>query len=175
MIVFIIFTIKALLGVPSVKKWIDGFKLRMPLLKKYFTLVVTTRFTRTLSTMLFSGVPLLQSLENCSRAIGNVVVSEKITYVANEVRRGNSLAQPIKVINVFPRMVDSMINIGEESGTLDDILVRTTDYFEEELENTISKLIQMFEPLMIVLMAGIVGTIVISMVLPMFDLATTIQ
>jgi type IV pilus assembly protein PilC len=125
--------------------------------------------------MLFSGVPLLQSLENCSRAIGNVIVTEKITFVANEVRRGSSLAQPIKSIKVFPRMVDSMINIGEESGNLDDILVRTTEYFEEELNNTIKRMIQLFEPFMIVIMAGIVGTIVISMVLPMFDLSTTIQ
>jgi type IV pilus assembly protein PilC len=169
---FILF--KVVNSYPKVKRRKDEFKLHMPVFKKYFTLVVTTRFTRTLSTMLFSGVPLLQSLENCSRAVGNVYVSEKITYVVNEVRRGSSLAQPIKEIDVFPKMVDSMINIGEESGALDDILVRTTEYFEEELEITIKKMVQLFEPVMIVVMAGIVGIAVISMVLPLFDLSSTI-
>jgi|LGVE01.1.fsa_nt_gb type IV pilus assembly protein PilC len=166
--------IKILKAAPRFKILTDEFKLKMPIFKKLFTLIVTTRFTRTLSTMLFSGVPLLQSLENCSRAIGNVYVSEKITYVVNEVRRGSSLAQPIKEIHVFPRMVDSMINIGEESGALDDILIRTTEYFEEELEITIKKMVQLFEPVMIVFMAGIVGIAVISMVMPLLTLPSTI-
>lgn len=161
--------------IPSIHKWIDDVKLRMPLIKTYNQLVITTRFTRTLGTMLYSGVPLLQSLENCANAVGNVVVSEKIAYVASEVRRGSTLSAPIRDIEVFPRMVDSMINIGEESGTLDDILVRTTEYFDEELEVTIKKMLQLFEPIMILLMAGIVGTVVISMVFPMFELGTTIQ
>ncbi len=173
-ILVIIVTLKLLAFIPKIRMGIDKFKLSMPVFKKYFTLVITTRFTRTLSTMLFSGVPLLQSLENCSKAIGNVYVSEKLAYVANEVRRGSGLAQPIKDTQVFPKMVDSMINIGEESGALDDILVRTTDYFEEELEITIRRLVQMFEPAMIVFMAVIVGTAVISMMLPLFSLGNTI-
>jgi len=166
--------IKILKTAPKVKRVTDEFKLSMPIFKKFFTLIITTRFTRTLSTMIFSGVPLLQSLENCSRAIGNVYVSEKITYVANEVRRGSNLAQPIKDIHVFPRMVDSMINIGEESGALDDILVRTTEYFEEELEITIKKMVQLFEPVMIIFMAIIVGVTVVSMVMPLFLISNTI-
>ncbi len=166
--------IKVLRTAPKFKRLTDEYKLQMPIFKKLFTLIITTRFTRTLSTMLFSGVPLLQSLENCSRAIGNVYVSEKITYVVNEVRRGSSLAQPIKEIHIFPRMVDSMINIGEESGALDDILIRTTEYFEEELEITIKKMVQLFEPVMIVFMAGIVGIAVISMVMPLLTLPSTI-
>lgn len=159
---------------PSIRRVIDRLKLDIPGFRNYNRLLVTTRFTRTLSTMLFSGVPLLNSLENISRAIGNVVVSEKLLEAANEVRRGSDLATPIKKMDVFPRMVDSMINIGEESGTLDDILVRTTDYFDDELETTIKKLTQLFEPAMIVLMGVIVGTIVLAMVLPMFEIANTI-
>lgn len=165
---------KTMKKMPSVKREIDRIKLKIPAYKNYHQLVLTTRFTRTLSTMLFSGVPLLQSLENISRSIGNMVVSEKITYVANEVRRGSDLATPIKNIDVFPRMVDSMINIGEESGALDDILVRTTEYFDEELEITIKRMTQLFEPVMIVVMGAVVGTIVLSMVLPMFEIANTV-
>lgn len=173
-IIILVLVIKTLRKTPGTRKIIDQLKLDIPGLKGYNRLLVTTRFTRTLSTMLYSGVPLLQSLENISRAIGNVVVSEKILEAANEVRRGSDLATPVKKMNVFPRMVDSMINIGEESGTLDDILVRTTDYFDDELETTIKKLTQLFEPAMIVLMGVIVGTIVLAMVLPMFEIANTI-
>jgi type IV pilus assembly protein PilC len=160
--------------IPSIRRRIDRLKLDLPGFKNYNRLLVTTRFTRTLSTMLFSGVPLLQSLENISRAIGNVIVAEKIIEVANEVRRGSDLATPIKKADVFPRMVDSMINIGEESGTLDDILVRTTSYFDDELETTIKRMTQLFEPAMIVLMGVVVGTIVLAMVMPMFEIANTV-
>jgi type IV pilus assembly protein PilC len=166
--------IKTAKKMPSVKRKIDELKLILPGYKGYHQLVITTRFTRTLSTMLYSGVPLLQALENIARSIGNVIVTEKIGYVVKEVRRGSDLATPIKHINVFPRMVDSMINIGEESGSIDDILVRTTEYFDEELDVTIKKMTQLFEPLMIVVMGVIVGTIVLAMVLPMFEIANTI-
>lgn len=173
-IIFTALLIHAVRKIPKSRRVIDRIKLDLPMLRRYNRLLVTTRFTRTLSTMLFSGVPLLQSLENISRAIGNVVVSEKINDVVKEVRRGSDLATPIKKMDVFPRMVDSMINIGEESGTLDDILVRTTSYFDDELETHIKKMTQLFEPAMIVVMGAVVGTIVLAMVLPMFDLANTI-
>ena len=159
---------------PEFRKYIDRLKLEIPIFKKYNQLLVTTRFTRTLSTMLYSGVPLLYSLENISRSVGNVIVAEKIMEVSNEVRRGSDLATPIKRMEIFPRMVDSMINIGEESGALDDILLKTTSYFDDELDTYIKKLTTLFEPLMIVVMGVVVGSIVIAMVLPMFDIVKTI-
>lgn len=159
---------------PKIRRWTDQLKLRIPGFKKYNQLLVTTRFTRTLSTMLFSGVPLLQSLENISRSVGNIIVSEKIVQVTKEVRRGSDLATPIKKMKVFPRMVDSMINIGEESGALDDILIKTTSYFDDELEHTIKRMTQLFEPLMILVMGVVVGTVVLSMVIPMFEMANVV-
>ena len=171
-VIYIIVTV--LKKAPEFRKYIDRMKLELPIFRKYNQLLITTRFTRTLSTMLFSGVPLLYSLENISRSVGNVVVAEKIMEVSNEVRRGSDLATPIKRLNIFPRMVDSMINIGEESGTLDDILLKTTSYFDDELDTYIKKLTTLFEPLMIVVMGVVVGSIVIAMVLPMFDIVKTI-
>jgi len=159
---------------PEFRKYIDRLKLELPIFRKYNQLLITTRFTRTLSTMLFSGVPLLYSLENISRSVGNVIIAEKILEVSNEVRRGSDLASPIKRLNIFPRMVDSMINIGEESGTLDDILLKTTSYFDDELDTYIKKLTTLFEPLMIVVMGVVVGSIVIAMVLPLFDIVKTV-
>ncbi|MBI9014341.1 MAG: type II secretion system F family protein [Clostridiales bacterium] len=166
--------VKVLKKAPEFRKYIDRLKLELPGLRKYNQLLITTRFTRTLSTMLYSGVPLLNSLENISRAVGNVVVAEKIMEVTRDVRRGSDLATPIKRMDFFPRMVDSMINIGEESGTLDDILLKTTSYFDDELETYIKKMTTLFEPLMIVVMGVVVGTIVIAMVLPMFEIMNTV-
>lgn len=157
-----------------IKRNLDYLKIKIPILKKFNTLVITTRFTRTLSTMLFSGVPLLNCLDNVSRALGNKIVEEKILVVSDEVRRGSDLASPIKRMEFFPRMVDSMINIGEESGALDDILVKTTRYFDDELQTTIKQMTSLFEPLMIVIMGVVIGSIVIAMVLPMFDIVNTV-
>jgi len=173
-IVVIYIIVRVLKKAPEFRKYIDRLKLELPILRKYNQLLITTRFTRTLSTMLFSGVPLLYSLENISRSVGNVIVAEKIMEVTNEVQRGSDLATPIKRLNIFPRMVDSMINIGEESGTLDDILLKTTSYFDDELDTYIKKLTTLFEPLMIVVMGVVVGSIVIAMVLPMFDIVKTV-
>ncbi|MCH4888550.1 type II secretion system F family protein [Acidaminobacter sp. JC074] len=166
--------VKLLRREPSIRRWMDKVKLNIPGFKKYNQLLITTRFTRTLATMLFSGVPLLQSLENISRSVGNIIVSEKIVEVTKEVRRGSDLATPIKKMKVFPRMVDSMINIGEESGSLDDILIKTTSYFDDELEHTIKRMTQLFEPLMILVMGVVVGTVVLSMVIPMFEMANVV-
>lgn len=173
-IVVIYIIVRVLKKAPEFRKSIDRMKLELPIFRKYNQLLITTRFTRTLSTMLFSGVPLLYSLENISRSVGNVIIAEKIMEVSNEVRRGSDLATPIKRLNIFPRMVDSMINIGEESGTLDDILLKTTSYFDDELDTYIKKLTTLFEPLMIVVMGVVVGSIVIAMVLPMFDIVNTV-
>jgi len=173
-IMIIVALVNALKKEPSIRRFMDKVKLKLPGFKKYNQLLVTTRFTRTLATMLFSGVPLLQSLENISRSVGNIIISEKIVEVTKEVRRGSDLATPIKKMQVFPRMVDSMINIGEESGTLDDILIKTTSYFDDELEHTIKRMTQLFEPLMIIVMGVVVGTVVLSMVIPMFEMANVV-
>ena len=153
----------------------DRLKLRLPVVKGTMTKIITARFTRTLSTLLSSGIPLLQAMEVVARIIGNRVAQDGVMNAREEMRRGMDLATPIKRSGVFPPMVDSMIRIGEESGTLDDILDKTANFYDEEVDVAMQRMVSLMEPLMIVVMAGIVGFIVISMVLPMFDMLKTVD
>lgn len=148
----------------------DRLKLKIPILKSNTQKVITSRFMRTLSILLFSGVPLMQSLEIVARVVGNKVVELRLLQVREEVRKGMDLATPIKNIKIFPAMVDSMIRVGEESGFLDEILDKTANFYDEEVEVSMQKLMTILEPLMIVMMSFIIGFIVIAMVLPMFDM-----
>ncbi len=153
----------------------DRMKLRNPVVGGSVRKIVTSRFTRTLSTLLSSGMPLLQALEVVSRVVGNKVATKGILTAREEMRRGMDLAGPIKKIGLFPPMVDSMIRIGEESGTLDEILDKTANFYDDEVEVALQRLVALIEPLMIVIMAGIIGFIVISMAMPMFDMMKTVQ
>jgi len=157
------------------KLLISRIKLAIPVIKDSNKKIITSRFTRTLSTLLSSGVPLLEALDIVSKVVGNVVVEKGISVAKEEVRKGSTLAKPIRETGLFPPMVTSMIEIGEESGALDDILEKTANFYDEELETAIQKMTTLIEPVMIVLMAVIVGFIVISMALPMFDMVNTVQ
>ncbi|WP_425448621.1 type II secretion system F family protein [Dethiothermospora halolimnae] len=154
---------------------IDNMKLKIPVVKNTSEKVITSRFTRTLSTLLVSGVPLIDALEIVSKVVNNKVVEKKMNSVKEEVQKGASLSKPVKNTGVFPPMVDSMIEIGEESGSLDDILDRTANFYDEEVETAIQKMTTMLEPIMIVVMAVIIGFIVIAMALPMFDMVNTVE
>ena len=121
-----------------------------------------------------SGIPLMHAIEVVSKIVGNKVVSDGLIKTNEDLRKGLSLSSPIKDIGVFPPMVVSMIKIGEESGSLDEILDKTADYYDDEVETSLKKLTTMLEPLMIVFMAIIIGFIVISMALPMFDMINTV-
>ncbi|QXM05993.1 type II secretion system F family protein [Crassaminicella indica] len=154
---------------------IDHIKFRIPIIKGITQKVITSRFTRTLSTLLASGIPLIQALDIVSRIVGNVIVEKGILKAKEDVRKGIDLTTPIKQIGVFPPMVNAMIRIGEESGSLDEILDKTANFYDEEVEATLQKMSTLLEPLMIVLMAIIIGAIVIAMILPMFDMMNTIQ
>lgn len=154
---------------------IDRTILKIPVVKNVMTLVISSRFTRTLSTLLSSGIPLIQALENIERIIGNRVIANELTQVRLDVQRGASLAVPISRIKTFPPMVSSMIHIGEESGTLDDILGRTADFYDEEADTALTRLAALFEPLMILVMGIFIGFIVVAMVLPIFDMTKTVS
>lgn len=136
--------------------------------------IASTRFARTLSTMLHSGIPLIQALENIERVIGNRLVADGLQGVREEVQRGSDLAGPMSRLKVFPPMVSSMIHVGEESGTLEDILRKTAEFYDAEVETDFDRVLALFEPMMILLMGLIVGFIVISMALPMFDMMKTV-
>lgn len=154
---------------------IDKFKLKVPILKNTLKMIITSRFTRTLSLLQSSGISLIESLELTSKILGNKAASDFINYSKEEVKRGNSLGDTIDGTSLFPPMLSAMVKIGEESGSLDEILNKTADFYDDEVESSIEKFTTMLEPIMIIFMAIIIGSIVMAMVLPMFDMINTIS
>lgn len=174
-LIFAIIGIKYFAKTTQGRQFFDTLKINLPGIRKVNIKIITSRFTRTLSTLLSSGIPLLQSMDIVNRVVGNVIVSEKLDIAKESIRKGVPISKAIKDTNMFAPMVDSMIKIGEESGALDDILYKTADYYDEEVENSMQKMTTLLEPIMIIFMALIIGFIVISMTLPMFDMINTIE
>lgn len=160
---------------PAGIKFIDILTLKFPVIGKTINTIIVSRFTRTLSTLLSSGVPLLQAMDISAKIVNNTVVGEGILEAKEEVRKGVGLSEPLRQLRVFPPMVISMIEIGEEAGALDDLLDKTANFYDEEAQAALQKLTTMLEPIMIVIMAVVIGFIVIAMVLPMFDMMNTVQ
>ncbi len=152
----------------------DNIKLKLPVVKTTTAKVITSRFTRTLSTLMDSGIPLIRSMEVVANVVNNVVIRDKLIDSIDQIRKGIPLSRSVRDVGVFPPMVDSMVKIGEESGSLDEVLLKTADFYDEEVEQSLIKLTSMLEPLMIVFMAILIGFIVIAMYLPMFDMMKTI-
>lgn len=153
----------------------DTVKIKVPIFKNVTIKIATSRFTRTLSTLLYSGIPLMQGLDIVSKVVDNKNIMVRLENAREEVKKGVPLSKTIKDASVFPPMVDSMIKIGEESGDLDGILNRSADFYDEEVEVALSKMTELMQPIMIVIMALIVGFIVISIALPMFEITSTIS
>ncbi|MDW7661061.1 MAG: type II secretion system F family protein [Bacillota bacterium] len=171
----VVFLIRRITKTVEGKRFFDKLKLSMPLIKGPIAQIATSRFTRTLSTLLASGIPIIQALESSSRVTNNRVVIDGIDQVTEDIKKGASLSVLLKKVGVFPPMMISMVGIGEESGSLEGMLERAADYYDEELEAAIQRLVSMVEPLMIIVMGVLIGFIVISMMLPMFDMFQTIQ
>ena len=169
-IIIIVYTFRRIGKTIEGKRAFDKIKLKMPVLKTSIAKIATSRFTRTLSTLLASGIPIIQALETSAQVTGNQVVIDGIQVVSEDIKKGIVLSTLLKKVGVFPPMVISMVNIGEESGALEEMLSKTADYYDEELDAAISKMISFIEPMMIIVMALIVGFIVIAMLLPMFDM-----
>ncbi|MFQ9616662.1 MAG: type II secretion system F family protein, partial [Clostridium butyricum] len=131
--------------------------------------IIVSRFTRTLSILMASGLSLIKALEIVSEVVGNKIVENAMIKIKDSVMRGDSLYSSMKESNMFPHMLYSMIKVGEETGSLDDILNKTADFYDEELETTIQTSVALLEPILIVIMGIIIAFIVISVMLPMFD------
>jgi type IV pilus assembly protein PilC len=159
---------------PAGRLLLDGLKLKLPIIKDSTEKVIVSRFTRTLSTVLTSGVSLVQSLEVVQRVVGNKVAENSLEVIKQKVLKGISLGEAIGDESLFPEMLHSMIKIGEESGSLDDILDKTADFYDEELEASLKRMTAMLEPMMIIVMGVVIGFIVIAMMMPMFDMANTV-
>lgn len=166
----IIFGIRYYLKTEGGQLKASKLKLSLPVLKGLNQKIITSRFTRTLSTLLASGVSLIQALEVISSVVGNKVAEEALVRVKENVIKGDGLAKSIEETKLFPAMLTSMIMIGEESGALDDILNKTADFYDEELEAAIQAATGLLEPLLIVIMGICMGVGIISIMMPMFNM-----
>lgn len=153
----------------GLRKW-HSLELRIPIIRSTVIKISAVRFTRTLSTLLSSGMSLMQALEIVIKVVGNRVVMDGLNITKEDIRRGMSLSQSLRKESVLPPMVYSMIGIGEEAGTIENMLEKCAEYYDDEVENAIQKLVSLMEPLMIVFMGVVVGFIIISMILPIFDI-----
>jgi type IV pilus assembly protein PilC len=149
---------------------IDRVVLKLPVLGNLMRKIAVARFCRTLSTLLASGVSILEALDITARTAGNAVVEEGILTTRKSIERGETIAGPLKQTEVFPPMVVQMIGVGEATGALDTMLGKIADFYEEEVDVAVAGLLTLLEPLMIALLGGIVGGIVIAMYLPIFSL-----
>ena len=157
------------------KMTFDTINLNNPLTKTVTLKTATARFARSMSILLHSGIPILSSIEIMSGLIGNVVISKKFEQARTEIQSGRSLTASLKSMAIFPPLLINMVAIGEETGELDDMLGRTAGFFDDEVEVAIQKLTMMIEPIMLVVMGAVIGTIIIAIMLPMVSLMNSIQ
>lgn len=153
---------------------IDKLLLNSPIIGPVLRKSAVARFTRTLGTLVSSGVPILNGLEITARTAGNKVIEEAIMTTRSSISEGNTIAEPLKNCGVFPPMVVQMIGVGEQTGALDEMLEKVADFYDSEVDNAVSALTSIIEPVMIVVMGGIVGGMLIAMYLPMFKLVTVV-
>jgi len=169
-VIGIVVAVKFYYKTPDGRKMIDRILLKIPILGDIFRKIAVARFSRTLSTLLSSGVPILQSLDITAKTSGNVIIEEAIVKVRSGVERGESFVDPLKATEVFPHMVAQMIGIGEQTGALDAMLGKIADFYEAEVDSAIANLLTLMEPLLIGFLGITIGSIVIAMYLPLFTL-----
>ena len=152
-------------------RWaIDSLLLKLPIFGSILRKIAVARFARILSTLLSSGVPILQSLEITAKTAGNIVIEDAVLKVRAGVERGESFVEPLKAANVFPHMVGQMVGVGEQTGALDAMLGKIADFYEDEVDSAIADLLALIEPVLIAFLGITIGSIVISMYLPLFTL-----
>lgn len=153
----------------------DTFMLRLPVLGNLSRKSSVARFTRTLGTLLASGVTILDGLEITARTSGNRVIHDAIMASRSSIAGGESIAEPLRASGVFPPMVTQMINVGEETGDLDGMLTKIADFYDEEVDAAVESLLKAMEPLMIVILGTVVGGMIVAMYLPIFSIINTMQ
>jgi len=165
-----VFGINRFIATPFGKKQFDLLKLNVPVFGLLNKKVAISRFCRTLGTLLSSGVPIMQALEIVGKASGNEIIAMTVTKIRESIREGESIASPLGSSGMFPPMVTQMVAVGEETGNLDAMLSKISDFYDTEVEYLLSSLTSMLEPIMIVGMGGVVGFIVIAVFLPLYNL-----
>jgi type IV pilus assembly protein PilC len=169
-----IFFINRFISTPKGRKMVDGTLLKMPIFGILFRKVAISKFARTLSTLIKSGVPILTALEIVAKTSGNTVVEEAIENVRSNVREGESIAEPLTRSKIFPPMVTRMVSVGEQSGELEKMLSKIADFYDEQVDAAVSALTSMIEPLIIAFLGIVIGTIVICMFLPIFKITSVV-
>jgi type IV pilus assembly protein PilC len=152
------------------RRVIDGLLLKAPILGNVLRKVAVARFCRTLSTLMTSGVPILDGLDITARTAGNSIIEDAIQVTRTSIERGETISSPLRETNVCPSMVVQMINVGETTGALDAMLSKIADFYEEEVDAAVAGLLTLMEPVMIAFLGVVVGGIVIAMYMPIFDL-----
>jgi type IV pilus assembly protein PilC len=156
------------------RRLFDKFKLVVPAIGPVVSKVAIARFTRTLGTLVSSGVPILQALTIVRETAGNVIVGNAVAAVHESVKEGETITAPLEASGIFPPMVISMVDVGEQTGALPEMLMKIADNYDEEVDNAVSAMTSLLEPIMIVFLAVVVGSIVIAMFLPLIQLMSTI-
>jgi type IV pilus assembly protein PilC len=178
---FVVFTVAAVITVsyvnrqPRGKRFFHRTYLKLPIMGSVLKKIAVSRFTRTLGTLLQSGVPILDALEICARTSGNVIIEAGIMHVRQSISEGKNMAEPLAATGVFPDMVVQMIAVGEQTGALDQMLNKIADFYEEETDVAVAAMTSALEPILMVGVGGMVGVVLIAMYLPIFSLAGNIK
>lgn len=169
-VVIFFILLKILLKWRVFRKLFDRLKLHLPALGPVISKVAISRFTRTLGTLVSSGVPILQALQIVKETSGNVIISDAVMAVHDAVKEGDSITAPLEASKVFPPMVISMVDVGEQTGALPEMLMKIADNYDDEVDNAVTAMTSLLEPIMIVFLAVVVGSIVIALFLPLIKL-----
>ena len=165
----------AYIKTPNGKLNFDKFKLNAPIFGEINRKGAIARFTRILGTLIKSGVPILEALTVSSNAIGNLVISSAVLGAKTKIKEGQSISGPLAASGVFPPMVTQMIMVGEESGELEEMLINVAKFYDQEVDRTVDNLTAIIEPLLMVFIGLTVGTMIIAMYLPIFNMVNLIQ
>lgn len=160
---------------PKGKRFFHRLMLSLPIFGPLFQKIAVARFTRTLGTLLSSGVPIMDALDVVAKTAGNVIVEEAILHVRAKIAEGKNMVEPLMEKKVFPSMVVQMLGVGEQTGALDTMLSKIADFYEEEVDVAVAALTSLLEPIMMVLIGGMVGTVLVAMYLPIFSIAGKIK
>lgn len=171
----IVFGIKSYGKTPKGRFQLDWLKLKLPVIGELGLKMSVARFCRTLGTLINSGVPMMRSLEIVSETLGNAVLTQAVDQTRLSIREGNRLSVPLAASGLFPTMVTHMIDVGEESGRLSEMLVKVGDFYDSEVETTVKGLTSMIEPVLIIFLGVVVGFIAISVMTPIFKLVNSVQ
>ena len=170
-----VFVFKKIYGTTKGRMFIDRAILKSPVFGMLLRKVAVAKFTRTLSTMLGAGVPILEALQVVARTAGNKVIEQAVLRVGDSIAEGRPIAEPLEESGVFPNMVVQMINVGESVGALDAMLEKIADFYDEEVDQAVDNLTALIEPFMMVFLGGMIGGIVVAMYLPIFKLSSVMM